>query len=399
MNETDLIQAINGIDDRYLNESEELHKKRGRIRKPYVSVIIAAAILVVAIPVCAMKLYEFLHRDNMGQEVPGTNMVQDDIEHTIPGTDLAAQNQTNDGTYLLVDRNDYCLTLDELAALENPDIIKNLVAKNDDYRLTLDALISDGHNVMILFTSEAISEYGKKHFKKLKVGRDFEDYYSPAFCIKYADGLGGPSHHSTVSNVDFPIVEHSYVVFDHTEETKVQDDIRSQSFVGCRGLDLSKDVKLEMFANEDSLSANRYFENQNPEIVAKLADGPEDIINYLDGIEFTVNFTPNVTCNTLYDAEGRMIYLSPFELYTEDPDVFPRGVLCDITFIKDSGERIIYDTKDGRSRGKSGRMFSGEFEAGMFFGDFFEAGMFFGDFIDPNEFVGVEVNGVEYWIK
>ena len=155
MNETDLIQAINGIDDRYITESEEPYKKCGRIRKPYVSVIIATAILVVAIPVCAMKLHEFLRRNNMGQEVPKANIVQDDIEHTIPGTDVAAQNQTDDGTYLLEDRNDYCLTLDELAALENPDIIKNLVAKNDDYRLTLDALISDGHYVMIQFTSEA----------------------------------------------------------------------------------------------------------------------------------------------------------------------------------------------------------------------------------------------------
>jgi hypothetical protein len=153
-----------------------------------------------------------------------------------------------------------------------------------------------------------------------------------------------------------------------------------------------------MFANEgDFFYADRYFENQNPEIVARLADEPEDIINYLDGIEFTVNFTPNVTCNTLYDAEGRMIYLSPFELYTEDPHVFPRGVLCDVTFIKDSGERIIYDTKDGRTRGKSGGWFGSDFGSDTQKKGF--ACIFFGDFIDPNEFVGVEVNGVEYWIK
>ncbi|MBQ2101879.1 MAG: hypothetical protein II477_12550 [Lachnospiraceae bacterium] len=340
MNETDLIQAINGIDDKYLSESEEPYKKFGMIRNPYGLIIIAVAILAFVVPVGAVAIRHFLHRDN--------------VEHYISGTDVVS--------------------------LKNPNVIKNLMSENDDYRLTLDSLFSDGHNAMIIITSEAISENGQTRFNQNEFG-----IYLPSFCVKYADGNGGPYHHLTNPDIDLPVIETSYA-YEYLEEVKDRDDMRFASIVNCRGIDLRKDIKLEMFeCDRRSGDEWTYFIRrdpilaQNPIVVARFTDDRADGINYLEGIEFIVNFAPNVTCNTLYDADGRQIFMSAFELYSDDPAVIPG--LCDVTFIKDSGERVRYEISDRvhASRDKDWACFV------------------FGEFINPDEYAGVEVNGVEFW--
>ncbi len=338
MNETDLIQAINGIDDKYLSESEEPYKKFGMIRNPYGLIIIAAAILAFVVPVGAAAIRYFHHRDN--------------VEHYISGTDVVS--------------------------LKNPDVIKNLTSENDDYRMTLDSLFSDGHNAMIIFTSEAISEKGKEHFNRLETG-----IFMPSFCVKYADGSNGPSCHLKGMDIDFPIIVTSYG-YEYVEEAKARYDKRSSSIVCCKGIDLSKDVKLELFANNDPLSsAVSYFYSRDPVAAKAFRDDPAATsMNDLNGIEFTVNLTPNVTCNALHDADGRQLFLSSFELYSNDPAMFPKTRLRDVTFIKDSGERMIFENIDGKAR---------------FFWDEDWACFIFGEFIDPNEFTGVEVDGVEFW--
>ena len=340
MNETDLIQAINGIDDRYLFESEEPYKKFSRIRNPYGLIIIAVAILVFAVPAGAFTVRYFLHRDN--------------VENYLSGAEEASQKQ--------------------------PDIVKNLVAENEDYRLTLDALLSDGHNAMIIITNEAISEKGQKHLKKSSFGS--MSFVSPSFCIEYADGSDGPIHHSEGLDIDFPIVVTSYI-YDYVKEAKTRNDARSASVVDCRDIDLSKEISLEMFLNDEWNDPHAYFGSRDPKLVKKIY-GECDIANYLDGIQFTVNFVPNIPCNTLYDADGRQIFLSAFELYSNDSTVLPRHGLPDVTFIKDSGERIRFELKDHNVNASS---------------DEDRAYFIFGEFIDPDEYAGVEVNGVEFWKK
>lgn len=336
MNETDLIQAINGIDDRYLSESEEPYKKSDMIRNRYGLIIFIAAILVFAVPAGAFAIRYFLHGDN--------------VEHYVSGVDDISR--------------------------KAPDVIQNLVAENNDYRLTLDALFSDGHNAMIILTSEAISENGEMYFHDPGAGK----FLMPSFCIGYADGSDGPFHHAINPDIDYPIIGTSYL-YEYMEEAKARDDVRSASIVSCKDIDLNKDVKLELFANENSLLDTQYFFNRDPILAKRFPDKSEEtIINDLDGIEFIVNFTPNVTCNALYDADGHQIFLSSFELYSDDPAVIPKH--WDITFLKDSGERMKFEMIDGRTRALWDKDW---------------ACFVFGEFIDPNEYVGVEVNGVEFW--
>ena len=297
-----------------------------------VTVIISAAILVLAVPVCAIKIYNFLHRDN--------------VEHYISGADEVSR--------------------------KAPDVIQNLVTENGDYRVTLDALYSDGHSAMIILTTEAISENGQKHFHKTADG-----IFMPSFCIKYANGSDGPSHHVTNPDIDYPIIGGGYV-YEYMEEARARDDVRSAYVVNCRDIDLSKDVKLELFANENSLLDMQYFFNRDPILAKRFPDdSAKPIINYLEGMEFTVNFAPNVTCNALHDADGRQIFLSAFEIYSDDLTINPAR--CDVMFLKDSGERIRFDTKNDRVHGQDNRC------------------IVFGEFIDPDEYIGVEVNGVEFW--
>ena len=371
MNETDLIQAINGIDDRYLSESEEPYKKFGMKENAYGLIILVAAILAFVVPVGVFAIRNSLPHDN--------------VEHYVSETDVVLRNNPDVNKYLMAEKDVELMSLDEWVTRKKPNVIKNLTAKNKDYHLTLDALVSDGHSVLILFTSEAISEFGKEHFNDYEIGKNTA-CYDPSFRIKYADGSGGPSNYSLILDANFPIIESSYVIYEHTNEAKTRDVKKSGSIVDCRRIDFSIDVTLEFFANDELWDDRRYFENQDPILAERFPDeSAASIVNYLDGIEFTVNFAPNVACNTLYDAEGRQVFMSAFELFSNDADVIIG--IPEVTFIKNSGERLRLQTKDGKVRGGRGLDTQGR---GF-------SRLVFGDFIDPNEYAGVEIDGVAFW--
>lgn len=308
MNEIDMVQAINGIDEKYLSESEQ-YNSHTLIKIGYKAAIIAATILV-AVPVCAFTINMFLNRDN--------------VEHYIAGADLIEQH--------------------------NPDAVMNQVMENDDFRVTLDMLLSDGHNVMIIYTAEAISETGRGHFNRL--------HYWPYGCLSYADGSKGPVHR--IEDISIPYIFGSYG-YENLNEIRGRDDIRKSSIIECDGIDLEKEIHVEFYMND-------------------IHTFPGDYTNYFDGIGFTASFAPNVTCNTLYSSDGRQIYMSSFELYADDPSLIPE--LSAVTFIKDTGERVTLKRSDGRMH--------------LCRSDDW-AYLIFGEFIDPDEYVGVEVNRVEYF--
>ncbi len=319
MNEIDMVQAINGIDEKFLSESEQF-KSPKLIRIGYKAAIIAATILI-AVPVCAFTIAAFLHRDN--------------VEHYIAGADLIEQ--------------------------QCPDAVINQVTENDDFCVTLDALLSDGHNVMIIYTAEAISKTGREHFNRLR--------YWPQGYLSYADGSKGPVH----------TIFGSYS-YEDLNEVREHNSIRSSSIIECKGIDLEKEIHVDLYMNDIYSFAADYFYGMDPELSGIIHEGDQEITNYYDGIGFTASFAPNVTCNTLYSSDGRQIYMSSFELYADDPSVIPD--LVSVTLIKDTGERIILDKRDG-SRHAS---ISDD-----------RSYLIFGEFIDPDEYTGVKVNGIEYW--
>lgn len=327
MNEIDMVQAINGINEKYLSESEQ-YNSHSLIKIGYKAAIIAATILI-AVPVCAFTINAFIHRDN--------------VEHYIAGADLIEQ--------------------------RNPDAVMNQVMENDDFRVTLDMLLSDGHNAMIIYTAEAISETGREHFNRLR--------YWPQGCLSYADGSKGPVH--TVQDTWIPYIFGSYS-YEDLNEVRGNDGIRSSSIIECKGIDLEKEIHIDFYMNDVYSFAADYFYRKDPELSGIFHEGDQEIINYYDGIEFTASIAPNVTCNTLYSSDGRQIYMSSFELYADDPSVIPD--LVAVTLIKDTGEKITLDKRDG-SRHAS---ISDD-----------KSYLIFGEFVDPDEYVGVEVNGVEYF--
>ena len=327
MNEIDMVQAINGIDEKYISESENLTSVSWT-KWSYIIAIIAAALLI-AVPICAFTINAFLHRDN--------------VEHYIAGADLIEQH--------------------------NPDAVMNQVMENDDFRVTLDMLLSDGHNVMIIYTAEAISETGRGHFNRL--------HYWPYGCLSYADGSKGPGHR--IEDISIPYIFGSYG-YEDLSEIRGREDIRKSSIIECDGIDLEKEIHVEFYMNDIHTFAQDYFYGKDPELSDVFYGGDQEITNYFDGIGFTASFAPNVTCNTLYSSDGRQIYMSSFELYADDPSLIPE--LSAVTFIKDTGERVTLERSDGR-------MHSCKSDD--------RAYLIFGEFIDPDEYVGVEVNRVEYF--
>ena len=327
MNEIDMVQAINGIDEKYISESENITNV-SRKKRSYKIAIIAAALLI-AVPICAFRINEFLHRDN--------------VEHYIAGAELIEQ--------------------------QSPGAVLNYVMKNDDFCVTLDMLLSDGHNVMIIYTAEAISETGRGHFNR--------SHYWPYGCLSYADGSKGPGHR--IQDISIPYIFGSYG-YENLNEIRGREDIRKSSIIECDGIDLEKEIHVEFYMNDIHTFAQDYFYGKDPELSDVFYGGDQEITNYFDGIGFTASFAPNVTCNTLYSSDGRQIYMSSFELYADDPSLIPE--LSAVTFIKDTGERVTLE----RSNGRMHLCKSDD-----------RAYLMLGEFIDPDEYVGVEVNGVEYF--
>ena len=320
MNEIDMVQAINGIDEKYLSESENITNV-SRKKRSYKIAIIAAALLI-AVPICAFRINEFLHRDN--------------VEHYIAGAELIEQ--------------------------QSPGAVLNYVMKNDDFRVTVDMLLSDGHNAMIIYTAEAISENGREHF-------DRTHYWQQGY-LSYADGSGEPA---------VPYILESYG-YENLDENHDRDDIRTESIIDCNGIEPGKEINVEFSMNDGHPFAEDYFHERDPEL-SGMSDGDEQgIINYYEGIGFVASFAPNVPCNALYSSDGRRIYMSSFEIYSDDPALIPG--LVGVNFIKDTGERISLERRDGKQHAYR----SDE-----------RAYLIFGEFVDPDEYVGVEVNGVEYF--
>lgn len=337
MNERDILKAMNGVDERYYSEYRSFKRKRkikvSRTMK--IGAAIAAAVAMLTIPAGAYVYNQLLHKDN--------------VEYYLSGSDRIEQ---------------------------NPSAVKNHVMENDDYRLTIDAQLSDGHNVMMIMTHESKSLRGMK----IKASSPC----LPESLIQYADGSAGPfTHQYLQGDMDLPMVDHSRGGYASDTKNSIGPGFdRSVGIFRCDGIDIEKDIKISFFADiDDHMGAQEYYWQQDP-VLCEYLDGEIDfeITNELDGFEFVTNFSPNVECVPLYSDEGAEIYLSEFEIYTEDERLSAVNfAVCsaELYFISNDGEKIPLDLRRQNFCG---------------YRDYFV----FGEIIDVNDYAGIELYGVKY---
>lgn len=320
MKGNDLMRAMNGIDEKYLSESENYAKTNRKPKRSVfkVAVSVAAAVVVLAVPVGVYAYNTFVHRENVEMYMSNAELIEK----------------------------------------KSPEAVKNIVTENDDYRITVDSVLSDGNIVMMILTHEALTDKGSEI-------KEDHVHGCPGACITYADGSEGPFEQSGYDGVPLtgPITAYA-----------VSND-KSVSIFICKDIDLSKDVNVEFYSSERGWSgALEYFTKRNdPD-----HSGDEDLVNELDGLEFTTSFAQNVDCVQLQSADGKSISMSSFDVYSSDPSIITVSEESEYFFITNDGEKKPFSEKKGCSQ-RSDYGF-----------------VTYGEFIDINDYKGVEINGVEY---
>lgn len=326
MKGNDLMKAMNGIDEKYLSESEKIITKDRKLSKRTFKVAVSiAAAAALAIPVGAYAYNTFIHRDNVEQYLTNTELIEQ----------------------------------------QSPDAVKNYVTENDDYRITVDTVLSDGNIVMMVLTHEPKTDKGMQI--KAHVGG------CPGACITYADGSEGPFEQNGVPGIPMTRTLGGYA---DTKETDSVSYEKTVSLFSCKDIDLSREVKVEFFADERGRSgALKYFINRN--------DSGYEGRNELEGLECTTSFAPNVKCVQLHSADGKTISMSSFDVYSDDP-----SVICapNSDMIDDSANQF-FITNSGEKKPLEQSFISIGSDYGL---------IIYGEYVDLDGFKGVEINGVEY---
>lgn len=339
MNGHDIMRAMSGVDEELVLEYAQFApKKVGRIKRAVQTGVIIAAAAAFAIPAGAYAYDKFIHREN--------------VEHYITGAEIIEQ--------------------------QSPDAVKNHVMKNSDYCLTIDAALSDGHNMIMVFTHDARS------IKGLRI----KEHICPETYITYADGTPGPFQHTDWAG-DVPMTW-NFGGYAYDEKSNPFGFDRTLSIFSCRDIDITKDVKIDFFCDsKERHSAQLYYWKRDcPELLKSVApdfDFNEKITNELDGMEFTTSFAPNVKCVPLYAENGTEIFMSAFEVFSEKGFVF-----ADEDSSIDSDD-VYFITNDGQKL----RLGSDEYKTGIHSSEDCDY-IIYGKFIDPDEYNGIEINGVEY---
>lgn len=331
MKGNDLMKAMNGIDEKYLSESEKAVTGERRIKFSALKIAVSiAAAAAIAVPVGAYAYNTFIHRENVEQYVANTELIEQ----------------------------------------QSPEAVKNIVMENDDYRITVDTALSDGNIVMMVLTHEAKTEKGVEI--NSHVGG------CPGACITYADGSEGPFEQNGAEGVPMVSTLGGYATFDSEESFSFE---KTVSLFSCKDIDLDKEVKVEFYSGERGWSGSlEYFYNRNK-------PGHEDNVNELDGLEFTTSFAPNVKCVPLYSADGREISMSSFDIYSDDPELI-RSLYEDEN--SDPMDKFYFITNDGERKPAENKnqwyLSTGSDSSFAIFGEFIDPDEYKGVEIDGVEY-------------
>lgn len=239
---------------------------------------------------------------------------------------------------------------------QNENAVKNYVMENEDYKVTIDSQLSDGHNVMQIVTLE---------------GKNSNAENELAYCsgilftakAEYSDGSDGP-HFNNTENMFY---SDGYAFGEHASSGDANVVVYS-----CKDIDTKKDLKLTYY--------RAYGDIEGVEITSDRES--EWGFEKVEGFEYTTNFAPNVKTAKLKNADGKEIFMSEFEIYTND-NHFPWNSYSDAHF--DDGEFYFI-----KNNGEKAELDKEAHHCSSF--DYY----IFGEIIDPDDYKGVEINGVEY---
>ena len=278
MNGFDMMRAINDLDIRYLKEAE--NPRPARRVSVHALNLVASIVLAFAIilPIGAYAA-GFLHPESVDFYLEG--------------------------------------------AEANQEIVRNIEMENQDLKLTLDAQLSDGHNVLQIFTYEAKTNHGEELLEPPVLGAQM--------LIQYVEGSESPYYDSQDMTLPCFRGTSSGML---SLSTDPEDAHRFVRYIPCAGIDLAKPLRIDYYVNtEDPFGYAVSERNDAGRYIFRIA--PE-LENELEGFSFETDFQPNVPVAAFRSAAGDELLMSAFELWSD-------SVVMDVAntvLIQEDGARI-----------------------------------------------------------
>lgn len=248
--------------------------------------------------------------------------------------------------YGFINKNSVEHFIDNAGTLEEKGFAVNQVIENEHIRITIDAVLSDGYNGYIIYTTEALDEVGKEKNRQYYIDKNFY-YHGCSENLRFKQKEGGAR---------FPIDENgserSYEIYDLTD------------------IDISKSFDIRFYALD-----------MYPEESIKLDEYDLPVDNLLDDMTTTVSFEKNCDIVSLTDPDGNNVLLSQFEVLSDDPSI-DDTIAEQMKLIRSDG------TKEDIDKDKMYFSMSGKINGYRH--------IIFGKFIELDDYKGVELNGIEY---
>ena len=330
INEYDLLKSMNGIQEDFLLEAENAAEfrdnKKPIKRLPLILGIIAAAAFAVSAGVYAYQK--------------------------------------------LINRDTAELFFKDPELIENHEnAVINQIWENDDVKITVDAVLSDGRRAVIMFTCE----------EKQKAGgySSYRQFLNADALITYADE---ELKDSVIRNAKTGALPRIWSGFTEGNRTAGSPEM-ILSVIDLQDIDITRDVSVSFLLSKDPsvpIGTPQMVKEESGEVTFTytLSDSFE---NYLEGLNLKLSLKPNVRKVCLRSADGHEVYLSGFELFTEDAAF--RESFRYPEFIRNNGEKGTVQQLFGNTNQ-------------MLFIDNY---VLFGTMLDPEDFKGVDLNGTEYF--
>ena len=346
MNGYDMLKAMNGLDEAFVKDARQISRPSEKWfdKRALKSAAIILLCLGLLIPSGVYAYQKFFNRETV--------------------------------TYYLGDAD---------AAAAHPHAVQDIVLENADLRMSIDTILSDGHSVLVIKTVTYKTDLLQMELTTIPT------------LIQYA--RGSEKEDPFLFGEELPQYTHAESTSSY-EDTTGASDGKVLSLLDLHKRKISADEPLLISYYYDSTMAGIERSGDTAEMVQLLkqkttaipaAEGryllkfTEDSGNLLQGFEFEADVSPNVDVIRLKSAEGKVLYLSDFEIFAEDGSLpkdetspsHEKPFYRNFRFITKSGQRITLKPATVSS---------------ITLNDCF----YFGELVDLENIAGVEIYGKDY---
>ena len=349
MNGYDMLKAMNGLDEVFVKEAGQVSRPSGKWfdKRALKSAAIILLCLGLLIPSGVYAYQKFFNRETVSYYLGGADAV---ASHT--------------------------------------HAVQEIVLENEDLRMSIDTILSDGHSALLIKTVTYKTDLLRMELTTV-----------PAL-IQYA--RGSEKEDPFLFGEELPQYTHAESTSSY-EDTTGAHDAKVLSLLNLHKRKISPDEPLSVSYYYDTEMAHlersgdlaemvRLFKQKTTAVPAAdegryLLEFTGDSGNLLQGFEFKADVSPNVEVLCLKSAEGKILYLSDFEIFVNEGSLLKDET--ERSYEKPLYKNFRFITKSGQRIGLKSTTVSSVTLDDCFY---------FGELVDLENIAGVELYGTDYLV-